>query len=119
MTDLNTIGLTRPQYWLLTLMGIAALAMIVLNIYMAIGNTGVRKEVNERQQFINQSVRLSRLHTQLINGLASLSARTGDEELREVLAKHGISFRINASAAPSLPVDPQDEPATGSGEVQE
>jgi hypothetical protein len=92
--------MTRLQFWLLTLLGAAALVVVSVNIFTMMANADLRTEVNQRQQFINQSVKLGRLHKQLIQGLANLSARSGDEELRQVLARHGIEFTVSKSATP-------------------
>lgn len=86
---------TRQQFWLLTLVSALALVLVVFNITLALFNADLRREANERQQFINQSVKLSQLHGQLVKGLATLSARTNDEQLRKVLADQGINFTVN------------------------
>ena len=96
MTDPGATGLSRVQFWLLTLMGLTALAVVIVNIFTMMNNAELRSEVNQRQQFINQSIKLGRLHNQLIQGLAQLSARTDDEQLRQLLAKHGINFTVSA-----------------------
>lgn len=99
MTESNGMGLTGTQYWVLTGMGILALVLVVVNLVVATRNADVRKEVNERQQYINQGVQLSRLHNQLVQGLATLAARAGDEGLRVLLARHGISFSVTGEGA--------------------
>lgn len=94
MTRTSHQGLTSGQYWMLVGMGIGAICLVVVNIFTATINAQVRREVNQRQQFINQSVKLGRLHGNLVQGLASLSAQSGDEDLRAALAKHGINFKV-------------------------
>ena len=94
MTDSSGMGFSNMQYWTLTGIAIVALLLVVVNIFTAMDNSKARSEVNERQRFINQSVQLSRLHGQLVQGLAALSAQSDDWELRDVLAEHGITFSI-------------------------
>ena len=99
MTVTNETALSSIQYWVLTGIGVLALVLVILNIVTAMTNADLRKEVNERQQYINQSVKLSRLHNQLVQGLAKLAAQSGDEALRAVLAKHGIRFSVQGQGA--------------------
>lgn len=99
MAGSNETGLTNVHYWVLTGVAITALILVVINIGVSTINADVRKEANERRQFINQSVQLGRLHNQLVQGLATLSSRSGDEELRSVLAGHGISFSVKQESA--------------------
>lgn len=122
MAGSNETGLTNVQYWVLTGVAITALILVVINIGVSTTNADVRKEVNEHQQFINQSVQHGRLHNQLVQGLATLSARSGDEELRNVLARHGISFSVKQESAQASSGDaaPVAIPATASqGETEQ
>ena len=88
--------------WVLS--GIAALGLVfvVVNIFLFLGNRSIQGEVNDRQQFINQSIQLDRLNRELIAALANLAARNNDDQLRNLLASHGITFTVNppANAAP-------------------
>lgn len=55
-------------------------------------------EVATRTQFINESVALGRMNSQLIQALANLSAQGNDEAIRTMLAKHGVTFSVAADA---------------------
>jgi hypothetical protein len=79
------------------LSGIAALglAFVVVNIFLFLGNRTIQGEVNDRQQFINQSIQLDRLNRELIAALANLAARNNDDQIRNLLASHGITFTVN------------------------
>jgi hypothetical protein len=103
VTETNSAGLSSVQYWTLTGIAVAAFALVVVNIGLSMSNAEVRKEVNARQQYIDQSVQLGRFHNQLVQGLATLSARSGDEELRSVLASHGINFSVGEGAPEASP----------------
>jgi len=116
MAESGRPGLTSTEYWVLVGLGIVAVVLVGLGISLAMLNAQVRQEVNERQQFINQSAQLGRLHNELVQGLANLSARSGDEALRSVLAKHGISFSVTERNPDASPVDlsaTANQPATG------
>ena len=87
------------QFWLLNTLALLGLATVVVNIILALGNQQMQAEVNQRQQLINDGIRLSRLNTQLIQTLAETSARTGDAALRNLLASHGIDFTIKPTSS--------------------
>jgi hypothetical protein len=81
--------------WLLSGIAVLGLVFVVVNIYLFLGNRSIQGEVNDRQQFINQSIQLDRLNRELIAGLANLAARNNDEQIRNLLASHGITFTVN------------------------
>ena len=87
------------------LSGVALLGLIfvVVNIFLFLGNRTIQGEVNDRQQFINQSIQLDRLNRELIAALANLAARNNDDQIRNLLASHGITFTVNqpTSTAPA------------------
>ena len=89
-------GLREWQYWLLILLSGSALILIVFNIFFAKMNQSIQSEVTNNQQYINQTIRISRLNSGLIQALANLSAQTGDESMRELLAAHGITYNLQA-----------------------
>ncbi len=91
-----------------TVIAATALLLVLANLLLTAGNRELRNEANERQQFINQSIRLNRLNSQLIRSLANLAAQNNDEQIRSLLSANGVSFTINdrrrqtaESAAPS------------------
>ncbi len=89
-------GLRGWQYWLLVLLSSGALIMIVFNMLFAKMNYSIQDKVASNQLYINQTIRISRLNSELIQALANLSARTGDESIRKLLTAHGISFNQQA-----------------------
>ena len=91
----RTQGLTGLQYWLLIAGSSLTLLLVLLNILMSLGNRDIQEQVVTRQQGINQGVQLSRLNTQVIRALATLSARTNDAQLKELLQTHGVTFTVN------------------------
>ncbi len=87
------------QYWTLTILGLAAVVMVLVDMALYQENRTLQTEVAQRQREINQAVRLSRLNNQLIRSLAAVSARTGDTQIRDLLAAQGITFNLKAKAA--------------------
>jgi hypothetical protein len=107
-------GVNNLQYLLLMALGALALVLVAFNIATAFANQGLRKEVGERQQYINQSVQLARFNNQLVQGLATLSAQTSDAQLKAVLNKHGVDFTVKPreQAASSPAAAPTEAPVT-------
>jgi hypothetical protein len=60
---------------------------------------------SERAQYIQQSTQLETLYREMVKALADLSVRNNDRELRDMLAKQGITVSANppAAAAPPAP----------------
>lgn len=94
-------GFKDVKVWILLALGIAALVLLSLNVSLAGANRARLAEVTERQAFINDTIRLSSFSTQFIQSLATLSANTGDAALRDMLAKHGVTFEVQPPAAPA------------------
>lgn len=95
--------LTGWQFWLLNGMAGSALLLLAWNISLFVGNRDIQAEVSARQQFINQTIRLSRLNTQLIQALATLSARKDDEEIKALLGAHGLTVTVNQPQSGQAP----------------
>ncbi len=92
-------SLRDREYWTLIILAGLALLLSVWIISLSGGNRTILSDVNARQQYINQSVQLSRLNTQLIQSLATVSAQTDDQELRRLLSAHGITYKTNKVSA--------------------
>src|SRR5690348_2156630 len=88
--------LKRNQFWILTAIGAASVIAVVLNIALAAGNDTRQREVALRNQYIQQSIQLQGLYQQMVRSLADLSIRNKDPQLRDLLAKQGITVSVNA-----------------------
>jgi len=104
-----TVGLARWQFWLLNGLAAVALGLVLTNAWVTSDNRELQAEIQQRQAFINESLELSRLNTQVIRALATLSAESGDEELRELLASHGIEFSFEPAATRPVESQPAGE----------
>ncbi|SRR6266851_2175507 len=99
-------SLKSVQSWVLTGVSGLTLGLVLLNIGLFGSNSTLQREVNSRQQFIQQSVQLEQLNREIVTALANLSAQNKDDQLKALLAAHGITFSITppeagASAAPN------------------
>ena len=85
----------------MTILSSLVLLLVVVNIFVSLGNQSIQSEVGERQQAIAQTLQLENLNRQLISVLANLALKTNDEALKKVLAAGGINLPGAAPAAPA------------------
>jgi len=83
-----------------------ALLMVLVNSWLVLANQSIRSEVEVRQQYINQSIQLSRVNQELINALAGAVARNNNAAIRDLLAQNGITVNVTQQA-PSPAPQPQ------------
>ena len=95
--------LKKWEYWILTLLALAAAILVVVNIALFTGNRNAQAEINTRAQYIQQSAQLELLYREIVKALADLSVRNNDGQLRELLAKQGITVSANPPAAAPAP----------------
>jgi hypothetical protein len=98
---------------LVALSGITV-ALVVAYIVLNQDNRSVQAEVNQRQQFINQSIQLGRLNDALIRALAAAAVEHNDDKLRELLAQNGITINPT-TGAPERQVAPAAAAPAGTG----
>ena len=86
-----------------------ALVLVVLNAILVLNNVSRQAEVNQRQQFINQSIQLSRISQNLVSALAQSAVRNDDKEIRDMLASSGFTIQQANPPAPqtnTVPAEP-------------
>lgn len=82
---LKRIGVLTPLAGLM-------LVLVLVNVLLTLGNQFLRLEVNERQQFITQSIQLEELHREIVAALASVAVKSNDRQLKDLLASMGINL---------------------------
>ncbi len=95
--------MSRAMQGLSTLLALAALAAAVAIVGLGQHNAAARRELAAQQQYVQQSVQLDGLYREMVRALAELSARNGDDALRTLLQRHGISYNLQAPATPAAP----------------
>jgi hypothetical protein len=75
-----------------TILAVLSLVLVVVNIMLALGNQSLQAEVNERQQFIAQSIQLEQLNRQVVAVLANMAMKSNDEQLKNLLASSGVGI---------------------------
>ena len=96
----NTVG-----FWAATALAALSVLLVIVDGWLVTSNVSIRTEVNNRQQYINQSVQLSRLNQELINSLGALALKN-NTAIRQLLADSGITV-----VAPSAEAAPSSSPA--------
>jgi hypothetical protein len=77
---------------ILTALAVLMIVLVLVNIVLSLGNQSLRAEVNERQQFLAQSMQLEGLHREIITVLATVALKTNNDQLKSLLASQGINF---------------------------
>lgn len=88
-------GRSAARDWKLWLLGTLTALCALVSVYNLVLGADVRElqaNVAARQQFINESVPLARVNSQIIQTLANMSARSNDAAIRDMLARHGVTF---------------------------
>ncbi len=91
------------QFGLTTTLGAVALAGAGAGIGLSAGNRSLQGQINQRQQFLQQSVQLEALRNQLVRALAERAASSGDGALREMLARNGVRYTVTPPSAAAAP----------------
>jgi hypothetical protein len=82
------------------------LILVVVYLFLVEQNRSVQAEVNERQQFINQSIEFNRINDALIRALATTTVNRKNDKLRDLLTQSGITINPATGAAPEKAVSP-------------
>ena len=101
-------------YWVTVGLSGATLVLVVAYIILVQDNRSVQAEVNQRQQFINQSIQLGRINDALIRALAAAAVEQNDDKLRELLAQNGITINPT-TGAPERQATPAAAAPAGTG----
>jgi len=97
--------------------GLAVLAVVLVFIdgWLFLSNGSIRGDVIARQQYLNQSVQLSRLNQDLVNTLGSAALR-GNQAIRELLAASGITIMQAPQPTPAPAATSTPAPASGAAQ---
>lgn len=83
----------------LNVVGFITLVLVFVNMFLLVGNQSLQRIVAERQQVIMRSIQMQGPAREVITALANLAVRTDDEQLKQLLANHGITVTVNPTAA--------------------
>jgi hypothetical protein len=105
-----TIARERLLHRTALALGVLALALVTANSVLLVGNQQRQDEINSRQAFINQSMRLARLNQELVSALAQVAVKRKDDALRALLTANGITINVNAPVATTPASKPSTKP---------
>jgi hypothetical protein len=88
-------------YWVTVGLSGLTLVLVVAYIILVQDNRSIQAEVNQRQQFINQSIQLGRIKEALIRALAAAAVNNKDDKLRDLLTQSGITINAAGEVSPS------------------
>jgi len=84
--------LKTTHFWVLTILGIAAVILAVVNMVLYEHNRTTQLDVNSRQAFIQQTMQLESLYREIVKALADWSVKNKDPELANLLGTQGITI---------------------------
>ena len=88
-----------PILWsrLLAVLALVATVLVVVNMFLYVANQKLNREVAERQQFIVQTAQVQGVAKDIVTALANLAIKNNDEQIKQLLASHGITYTVPAS----------------------
>jgi len=89
----------KLAYKIATFFSAIALILLITNIVLALGNRSLQAEVSARQATLNSGQGYSQLNQSLVQALAEASVKSGDSQIRGLLASQGITVKVNAPDA--------------------
>jgi len=109
-TERNTLSTQKPKEPKimisqrgLNLLGFITLILVFVNIFLLVGNQSLQRIIGERQQVIMRSVQMQGPAREVVTALANLAVRTENEQLKSLLAKHGITVSVSRGSAADAP----------------
>ena len=85
----------QVQYWTLWALAGLAVAALGVKLMLNINNAAIEREIVGKQEFVSQTVPVSRLNVQLVQEIANVAAQTGVPALEALLAEQGIQFEVS------------------------
>ena len=87
--------LAQSQYLTLTGLSGLAVALVVLNGSLVMGNQTRQAEISARQVGVQQTAQLQVLQTEIAKALADLAIKSNDKQVLDMLASNGITVTLN------------------------
>jgi hypothetical protein len=91
--------LLKWQFNLLTVLGAAALLLVLANAMLFTQNRTAQGALNQRQLFVQQTVPLEGLYRDIVKTLAEMAVKGNDRQVLNMLASQGLNVTVNAPPA--------------------
>jgi ribosomal protein L12E/L44/L45/RPP1/RPP2 len=105
--------LSRVQYWVLLATAAVLLVVTGIDVAVYVSNVAVQKEFSSNNQYLQQTVQRQSLYQEIVRAMADLAASRNDEQLKELLAKHGVNVPSQPAAASAAPAKPASQASAG------
>ncbi|MDF1818965.1 MAG: hypothetical protein P1U54_10020 [Immundisolibacteraceae bacterium] len=98
------------QFWVINLLAFASVGLGLANIQAELSQQDERAEIGRRQQFINETVQIERVNSEVIKALARAAVSADDVDIAGLLGEVGVTYAVEespepaASSAASVPV---------------
>jgi len=102
--------LKKNEFRILTTLAAIGLLLAIANMILFSQNRAAQVEVTQRSQYIQQALQLDPFYREMVKALGELTVRNNDTQLRDMLAKQGITVNM---PAPPPPAPPAPEPKRG------
>ena len=103
--------LKKNEFWIVTPLAATGVVLAIANMILFSQNRTAQAEVTGRAQFIQQAAQLEPLYREMVKALSELSVRNNDAQLRDMLAKQGIT--VSTTPPPPPAAAPTPEPKKG------
>src|SRR5215510_3859033 len=90
--------LKKWEFLFLTVVGALTLLLVIVNAVLFLYNRSSQVEVNNRQQYVQQSIQLEGLYREIVKALADLSIKNNDKQIKDMLASQGITVTVGGQA---------------------
>ena len=99
--------LSKWQFNVLTALSALALALVVASGVLVTRNQQLQAELNQRQQYVQQTVPLEGLYRDIVKALAEMAVKGNDRQLLDLLSAQGLNVTVDTAntndAAPRQP----------------
>ena len=92
--------LKKWEFLFLTVVGALTLLLVIVNAALFLYNRSSQIEVNNRQQYVQQSIQLEGLYREIVKALADLSVKNNDKQIRDMLTSQGITVTVGGQGVP-------------------
>ena len=99
--------LRKNQFWTLIALAVLSLLLAIANMVLFSQNRASQAEVSGRSQYIQQAAQLEPLYREMVKALGELAVRNSDTQLRDMLAKQGITVSVNPNPPAAAPATPE------------
>jgi acylphosphatase len=86
-----------------TSLAVAAIVLVLVNAVLIVRNQGAQREVNQRQQVINQGAQIAHVSQVLVETAARAAVQNKDDKLTALLERHGVHITFNQPQTPAAP----------------